>query len=145
MAHTLKTFQVIHMYFTKSEETSRCILYSSLLCLTNHPNIWWFILHRISRLLKVNINWLMSPTTDFSRQKFRIRMENPNSIKINWKARKKPSKGHTKNIPFVFCEISKNRICDILSSRLKSSEQVLFDSDGSSVTVDNSENAHICS
>ena len=43
MAHTPKTPQAIHIYFTKYEEASRWILYSSLLCIINHPNIWWFI------------------------------------------------------------------------------------------------------
>ena len=39
----------------------------------------------------------------------------------------------------------KDRICHILSPILESSEQFKFDSDGSSVIVDNSENAHILS
>ena len=42
MVHTTKTIQPIHIYSTKSEESSRRILSSSLLCLSNHPNIWWF-------------------------------------------------------------------------------------------------------
>ena len=36
-------------------------------------------------------------------------------------------------------------ICHILSSRVEHSEQVGFDSDGSSIIVDDSENAHIWS
>ena len=36
-------------------------------------------------------------------------------------------------------------ICHILSSKAESSEGVVFDSDGSIVTVDNSANAHIFS
>ena len=37
-------------------------------------------LHRLSRLLKVNINCIMVPTTDFARQKCRTRRDNQNSI-----------------------------------------------------------------
>ena len=57
-------------------------------------------LHRFSRLLKANFNWLRVPTTDFARQICRTRMKNPNSSKLSWKARKKPPKSHTKNRPF---------------------------------------------
>ena len=41
--HTPKTFQAIHIYFTKNKKGSRWTFYSSLLCFGNHPNIWWFI------------------------------------------------------------------------------------------------------
>ena len=41
--------------------------------------------------------------------------------------------------------MSKDRICHILSSMMESSEQVGFDSDSSSVIVDNSANDHRCS
>ena len=51
---------------------------------------------------------------------------------------------HT-NIPFVLCTISKDRMYHILSSRAESSEQFIFDSDGSKVIVNNYENAQICS
>ena len=97
MSHTPKTFQDIHFYFTKSEETSRWILYSFLLCLGNNLNIYFLFLHSLSRLHKVTLNWLRSLTTEFARQKFRTRRENPNSIQLIWKARKNPPKGHTKN------------------------------------------------
>ena len=100
-------------------------------------------LHRLSRILKVNLNWLRVPTTDFARQKFRTRRDNKSSSNPSWKARKKTSKEHTKNRPFGFCIISKDRICNILSSRVESSEQVGFESDGSSVIVDKSENYQI--
>ena len=43
MVHTLKTFQAIYIYFTKIEESSRWVLYSSIICLNNHPNMWGFI------------------------------------------------------------------------------------------------------
>ena len=56
----------------------------------------------------------------------------------------KPPKGHTKNISFVFCTISKDMIFHILSSRVVSSEQVGFYYDGSSSIVDISNNYHIC-
>ena len=84
-------------------------------------------------------------TTDFERQKFRTRRDNKNSGKISWKARKKPPKGHTKNIPFFFCTISKDGKYHILSSRVKSSEKVGFDSDRSYSIVDNSNNYHTLS
>ena len=57
-------------------------------------------LHRLSRLLKFNLNWIRVPKTDFERQKCRTRRDNPNSSNPIWKARKKPHKGHTKNRPF---------------------------------------------
>ena len=44
MAHTPKKFHSVHIYFTKSEESPIWILYSSLLCLINHPDILWYIL-----------------------------------------------------------------------------------------------------
>ena len=47
-------------------------------------------LYRIYRLLKVNLNSLRGPTTEFAGKK--IRRENPNSRNINWKTRKKPPK-----------------------------------------------------
>ena len=101
--------------------------------------------HRISRILKVNINWIRVPTTYSLRQKFRTRRYNTNSSNSSCKARKNPPKDHTKKRPFVFCKISKDRIFHILSSRVESSEKVGFESGGSSVIVDNSENAHIYS
>ena len=88
-------------------------------------------LHSLSRKLKVNLNWLRVPTTEFSKQKCITRRDNPKSIKIIWKARKKPPKGHTKNKPFVLCTISKDRIFHILFSIVEYSEQVGFDSNGS--------------
>ena len=41
--HTPKIFQVFHSYSTKSEEETRWILYLSIFCLRNHPNIRWYI------------------------------------------------------------------------------------------------------
>ena len=103
-------------------------------------------LHRISGILKVKLKWLRVPTTYFARLKFRTRKENPNPSKPSWKIRKNPPKGHTKNRCFVFFTISKGRIFNIISSRVEFSEQVGFDSDGSSVIVDKSENQRkICS
>ena len=135
----------MHIYFTKIKESSRCILYSSIIFLSNHPNIWLGFLHRTFRILKVNINWIRVPTTDFARQKWRTRRENTNSIKPSWRSRNKPPKGHTKNIPFVLRTISKDKICDILYSIVEPSEQVRFGYNWLSVIVDNSENSHICS
>ena len=102
-------------------------------------------LHRLSRILKFKLKCLRMPKNDFSGQKFRTRRENPNSSKPSWRSRNQPLQGHTNNRPFVFCKISKDRICHILSSRVESSEQVVFDSDGSSFIVDNSTNSHILS
>ena len=68
MAHTPKLFQAIHVYFKKIEEASRWILYSSLLCLVNYPNIWWFIFYRLSKIIRVNLNWLRVTTTYFTRK-----------------------------------------------------------------------------
>ena len=57
-------------------------------------------LHILSRLIKFNTNCLRVPTTDFARQKYTTRRDNPNSSKLSWKVIKKPPKGHTKKIPF---------------------------------------------
>ena len=66
-------------------------------------------------------------------------MDNPNSSNISWKSRKKAPKVHTKD------RSSKYKICHKVSSWVYFPEQVLFDSDGSSVIVDNYANDHICS
>ena len=58
-------------------------------------------LHRLSRIIKVKIKWIRLPTTDFVRQKFITRRDNPNSSKPSLRARKKPPKGHTKNRLFL--------------------------------------------
>ena len=100
MAHTPKTYQLIHIYFTKSEEYSRWVFYSSLLCLKNHPNMWCFFSQSIYNLIKVYLKFLRVSTTCFPRKKCRTRRDNTNSNKPSWKARNKPSKGHTKNISF---------------------------------------------
>ena len=78
-------------------------------------------MHRGYRLLKVKLNWLRVQTNDFERQKIIINRENTNLSKPSWRTRNNPPKGHTKNRPFVLCTMSKDVICDILSSRVKSS------------------------
>ena len=83
--------------------------------------------------------------TDSAKKKCTTRRENSNSSKLSWKSRKNPPKVHNKNIPFVLCTISNDRIYHILSSRVESSEKFGFESDGSSVIVDNYANAHIYS
>ena len=76
MAHISKTFYAMHMESTQSEEFSRLILYSSIPCLRNHPNIQWSILHSLSRMIKSNIKWLRVLTTDTAR-KYRTRRDKP--------------------------------------------------------------------
>ena len=92
--------------------------------------LFCLILHNISRLLKVNPNWIWVTTIKFSRKKYRARTCNSNSSNLSKKAIKNPPKFHTKNISFVFCTMTKDKICHILSSRVEYSEQVGFDSDG---------------
>ena len=69
MSHTPKTFQSIHIYFTKSEEASRWIfthlLFASSIILT----FGGLFLHSLFGLLKVNINWLRVPKTESEIQK----------------------------------------------------------------------------
>ena len=84
------------------------------LCLRNGG----LFIHRRSSLLKFKIKCLRVPTTDYSRQKCITRRENPSSIKPIWKSINRPPKGHTKNIPFFLCAISKDWICHILSSKV---------------------------
>ena len=99
-------------------------------CLKKHPNIWWFkstealqANHSQSQLDK-GVNNRLHKTKNITRR------ENPNSSQPSWKTRKKHPKGHTKNRSFVFCTISNDRICHILSSRVEPSEQGGFDYDG---------------
>ena len=116
MPNTSKTFKDIHIYPLKSREASRWIFYSSIIFLIKYPNIWWYIFQRLSRILKTNLLWMIVPTNDFSRQKYRTRRDNPTTIKPSRKTRKKPSKDHTKNISFIDFKRSKDRMCHILSS-----------------------------
>ena len=87
----------------------------------------------------------MVTNTDFARNTCRNSRDNPNSSKISRKSRNKPSKGYNKNITFFYWIFLKDRICHILSSRVDSSEQFLFDSDVSAAIVDNSANVNIFS
>ena len=107
MAHTPRKFQAICIYYTKSEESSGWVLYSSLICLRNYPTIWWLIVKYYlqanqskSQLSKGAKNWLC-------KTKMQHQEENQNSIKISWKARNKPPKGHTKTRPFVFAQFQR--------------------------------------
>ena len=62
-------------------------------------------LHRLSRILKINIKWMRVKKDYFSRQKCIIRRDNTKSDKPSWKARNNPHKFHTKNRIFVYCII----------------------------------------
>ena len=73
-------------------------------------------LHILSRLLKVNLKLLKATNTYFARQHLITSRDNSNSSKPNWKARNKPTKGHTKNRHFVSWKNSKYWICHKLSS-----------------------------
>ena len=78
MSHTPKTFQAIHIYFTKLKRPPdgffTHLFFASEIILI----LGGLFLHRLSRILKVNLNWISVPTTDFARQRFRTRRENPN-------------------------------------------------------------------
>ena len=52
-------------------------------------------------------------------------------------------KGHTEKRPFFYCKFLKYRIYHILRSRVESTEHIGFDSDVSTVIVDNYDNEHI--
>ena len=56
-------------------------------------------LHRISRLLKLKFKRIRVPQTEFSRQIWKTRRENPNLSNPSWKARKKTLKFHKKIHP----------------------------------------------
>ena len=84
-------------------------------------------------------------TTYFARLKCRTIRENKDSSKPSWNAINNPPKGHTRNRSYVFCALSKYFICHIISSKVESSEQILFYSDGSAFIADNSANAQIFS
>ena len=71
-------------------------------------------LHMMYRLIKVNTKWLSVPPTYFTRQKYRTRRENPNSINTSCKSRKNPPEVHIKNKTLVLYTISKGRIYHIL-------------------------------
>ena len=133
MERTPKTFQAIHVYFTKVKNPLNgfCthIFFAQEIILIFGGLFW----HIIYRLIKVKLKFPMVRTTDFSKQKCRTSRKNKNSSEPSWKKRKKTSEGHTKNRTFVLCTISKDGICQILSSRLESLEKIGFDSYGSSV------------
>ena len=120
MEHTPKTFQSIQIYLTKSEESSRWILYSSLLLLSNNPNIWWYILHRISRPLKVKIKCIRVTTNEFVRQNSEIGGKIQMQVNPVGRQERSPPNTTPKTDPF-FCTISKDRIFHILSSRVEPS------------------------
>ena len=101
-------------------------------------------LHRLSRILNIMIKFQKVKTYNFSRQKRITRRDNKKNSHI-WKTRKKTPNCHTKNRPFAYWIFWKDRICYILSSRAESLEHIGFDSDGSTVIVDSSENAPVCS
>ena len=113
MTHTPKTFQDIHIYFTKVKKHpdgifTHIFFASSIILIFSRV-----FLRIISRLHKVQLNLLRVLTTEFAREKFRSRRDSSDSIKLIWKARKNPPKGHTK---IVFCTISKDTVLHILSS-----------------------------
>ena len=93
-----------------------CIFFASAIILI----FGGLFLHRLSRLLKVNLKWIRVKTTDSAGIFFGTRIKNPNSSKPSWKKINKPPKCHTKSIPFVLCKITKNRICYILYSIVES-------------------------
>ena len=68
IAHTPKTFQSIHIYFTKTEESSRWICTHLFFVSSIILVFGGLFLHRLSRLLKVYIKWLRVPTTEFVRK-----------------------------------------------------------------------------
>ena len=53
----------------------------------------------LSRLLKVNLNWIRVTTTEFSRKNYRTNRDNQNSSKLSWETINKTPKGHTKIYP----------------------------------------------
>ena len=111
-------------YKQAKKESSRRILYSSLLYLSNHPNIWWYILHEIYRLLRLKQKWIRGTTNFFLSKTFRTRRENSNSSEQIWKTRNNPPKGCTKTDPFYSKKKSKDRICHIIYSSVEFLEQV---------------------
>ena len=128
MAHTPKIFQGIHIYFTKVKKPLEGF-FNNLFFTSEIILIFGGFLPTIYGVIIFNFNWIRVTTTYSARQKFRTRRENKNSSKLGWKSRNNPPKGHTRNRPFVFYAISKDKICHLLSLRVESSEQVGFDSD----------------
>ena len=110
MGHTLKT-PSIHVYFTQSEEAYRCILYLSLLCLINYPNIYWNIFTQALQATQSHAQLSKGANNLLCMKKCRASKQNPNSSNPSGRAIKKTPKGHTKNIPFVFCTILTDKIC----------------------------------
>ena len=62
IVHSPKTFQAIHIYFTKSEEYSRWFF--NHLFFVSAIILIFCIFNRLSRILKFYIKWLRLPTTD---------------------------------------------------------------------------------
>ena len=142
MAHTHKTSQAMHIYFTKMKKPTDTfcthLFFASAIILI----FGGLFLHRIPRLLKVNLNLIRAPTTDFSRKNAepggRIQIQ-----VISFGRQKRSLPKDAPKIDPLFSAKSTDRICHILSSRVEYSEQFGFDSDGSSVIVDNSDNSYI--
>ena len=100
MEHTPKTFESMHIYFTKVKNTPD-EFYTHLFFASEIILIFGgLFLHSLYGLLKVKLNWIRVSKTEPARKKTRTRRDDKNSSKISWRARKKPPKGHTKNIPF---------------------------------------------
>ena len=113
MAHTPKMLQCLHIYFKKLNKPPDGFCTHIFFDLAIILIFGGVSLYRLSSIIKVNLKWLRVPTTDFERQKCRTKSENSNSSKLIWKARKKPTKGHTNetgNCPII----QKNQKCFIL-------------------------------
>ena len=107
MSHTTKTFQAVHVYFTKIEETSRWIFTHIFFASANILIFGGLFYIGSSGYSSSIFNWIWVLTTDFAKQKYRTRRDNPNSSNPSWKARKKPPKGHTRNIPFFSAQFQR--------------------------------------
>ena len=107
MVHTPETFQAINIYLQKAKKPP--VVFCTHLFFASEIILIFIglFLHRKFRLLKVNIKSLMVTTSDLAREKSKTRRENPNSIKLSLKSRKKHPKGHIRKYTLFSTQFQK--------------------------------------
>ena len=99
--------------------------------------------HSLCRIIKVDIKWLRVPIINLEDKNTELGGRIQIQVILVGTQEISLPKFHIKNRPFFFFKISKYRIYHIISSIMESSEKNGFDSNESTVIVDNSDNSHI--
>ena len=105
MEHTFKTFQIIHINFTKVKNPPDGFCAHLIFALAIILIFRGLFLHTLYRLIKSKLNWLRVSTTDFERQIFRTRRQK--QIEVNSVGRQERSlQNFTLKIELFFCTLS---------------------------------------